>query len=758
MREYHWLVCGLLASMLLHATEAQADDSHEILVKQGHFWLERDDGKRAAEVWNKLFLISPDHPEALYGLATIELKAGRIEPARDYLRRLEQAHSGHPLVAQLEQDLLLSSERNKALLAQARQAVAESDVDEAAKKYRDALGDRLPVGEVGRDYYHRLGYTEGGLLEAIDGLRRLEAQTPRDPLLQLALARHLARNEPTRLEAIGRLARLSTNYDVGSEATESWRDALLWLGKPTAEHRPLYATYVELYPHDEEIRALLQRASQAGTQAAGAPPKPDPLRLRTDAAMKLIESGNPARARVEFQAVLAQRPNDSEALGGMGVLSMREGNWGQAHDYLVRARRGNAAWQSSLSIAQYWVDVERARGLVQQGKIAEARTLADSLVKRNSNEAAAKDLLAEILVAQGEAKGAIAIYREALGRRPDDAELRFRLARLYQQEGRDAEARAMLDELLRQHPYDPEVLYANAALAADAGNWEAVRDGLAQIPLDQRTPPMRHLRATADLRLRLAEAQTLARAGKKAEALQLLGDVRAEAGSNFDVLNAVAEAYVDMGAAARGLALLGPLRTQGHERGTGASIAYVGLLLESGQDVEAAVILRHLEQQNLTDAQRARVDALSDVHIVRRANSLMERGEAAAAQDALARVLAKRPDDPEALNSLARSYTLAGQASRALEIYESLRQSHPDNARIRMGLAEAALQMGDQRRARREADTAADLAPANVDVLTRAAQVHQQLGRTADAAKLLERAARLDLRGAAPDTRNPGQK
>ncbi len=781
MRRYNQIACGLLVTLLHHAGWAQ-NDASQVLTEQGIFWQAQQDSQRAAQAWNKLLLISPENPQALYGLGIIELYVKKPEAARAYLERLKQAQPNHPLVTQLEQDILLSSDENRALLEEARQAIASDDSEVALAKYRQALGGRSPVGEVGRAYYSVLGYTPGGLSEAIAGLQHLVGQSPEDSGLQLALARHLARNESTRLEGIRRLARLSARSDIGSEATESWRGALTWLGPPQPDARPLFTEYLAKHPDDADIRAQLQQGvamGQGQTSVRGAAvPRPDPLRKRTDAAMKLVESGDTTRARAEFEAILAKRPNDSEALGGMGVLAMRDGNWQQAHEYLTRARRGNAAWQPSLSKAQYWIDVEKARALYQAGKTDEARKLLNQAVKLAPKESAANVLLADIKLDEGKTAEAVQDYRAALQRRPDDIQavtglskaarssgddegarkllenalaknpdnpwLRYQLAELYQDAGREQEARGLIDGLLVTHPNDPVALYASALFSASKQQWIEARDKLERIPAAQRTFPMNQLHAMVTRRSQIDEAVSLAHGGRKAEVLAWLGQIEADSANDFDMLSAVARAYVDIGEPARGLALLRPLREQGQARSVDASIAYVGLLLASDQDVEASIVLRQLQGKNLTVSQRRMLAELSDTYQIRQADLLTERGDLAAAHDTLAPVLERRPNDLAARGTLARIYAASGQGDKALEIYEALLRSDPDNPDLHLGLAQISQQLREYRQAEREAEIAVSLAPEDVKVLTAAARIYRLSGKSGDAAKLLERAVALE--------------
>ncbi len=602
--------------------QAPADEASRVLAEQGRFWQERGDQARAAEAWKKLLLVEPESAQALYGLATVELKEGRPAQARAYLERLRNVQPGSPLLALLEQDMRLHEGNNMAVLEEARLLAASQELDDALAKYRQALGDWRPVGDVGREYYGYLGYAEGGLQEAITGLRRLAAQSPGDPQVQLLLARHLARNESTRLDGIRHLASLSKRADIGSDAAESWRDALAWLGPPRPEAQPLFTAYLEAHPDDQEIRAQLEQgivaaqkqvaeaARRKADEAKPAAPRPDPLRRRTDAAMKLLESGDTGRARAEFEAVLAQRPDQSEALGGLGIVAMRAGDWRQAHDYLSRARRGNAAWQASLDAVQYWVDVEDAQALLGAGNLDEARKRAQRAARQNPRELAAQRVLADVLAHEGHTAQAIAAYRALLDRQPGDVQLRSRLAQLHLHAGNEAEASRLLDDLLAADPDDPQALFASARLAAEQGQWRTAHDTLERIPAAKRTLAMSQLHEAARNQVDLAQAAELLQLGKKTEALALLGRVQSGLPVGNEGLGRIARMYLQLGETESAMALMGPLRAMAGKRSVDASIAYAQLLLASDQRIEAGVVLRHLSTRALTAAQQADVDSL----------------------------------------------------------------------------------------------------------------------------------------------------
>lgn len=784
MSPYKQLVLGLCVAFLPTVGWAADDDTTKALIDQGNYWQTRHDGPRATEVWNKLLLVSPNNPQALYGLATLKLADNQLNEARSYLQKLKTAHPQSLLTPLLEQDISLHTAKNLATLEQARIQATSGDLEQAIAGYKDALGGQLPQGKVGWEYYTYLGYIDGGLPEAITGLQRLSKQWPNDPQIALSLARHLARNESTRPEGIRRLAVLAERKDIGSEVTEIWRDALTWLGPPNSDTSKLFEQYLSKNPDDQEIRDLLQqgaklRAEHKRTAKIASIPRVDPLRERADRAMKLLDQGDTARAEAELKAILAKRPNDNQALGDMGVVYMRQGNWSEARKYLTKARRGNRGWQQALSSAEYWDDIERADALRQAGKFQEAQKLLEQATKRQPNDVAANVMLADILLDEGKSTQAKTAYQDilrrspgnvgalegiakvarqsgdiesarhsledALGADPGNPWLRYQLAQLYQSEGRVQDARGLIDGLLLTNPDDPQALYVSAMMAAERDDLTLAYNALNRIPSDKRTVPMRNLHTTIGRKLQIQQAVQLSREGRKSEALAILGQIEQSAGeNNIEILGAVARAYAEMGELARGLAVLRPLRQQGGARSVDASLTYAGLLLSSNQDVEAAIVMRQLATQQMTIAQRQSLGDLSDVYRIRQADALRQRGDLAGAYEMLSPVLEKKPNDPDAVAALARTYAASGDGAKASELYDNLLRADPDNASLHLGAAQVAQQLKNDRDAVRQARIAVSLAPDQIDILSGAARVFRAQGKTSEAQELLKKAVALE--------------
>ena len=221
------LILGIIASLVTMPALAQ-NAAERALVEQGQYWQSKGDSQRAAEAWRKLLAMNPAQADAIYGLARAALKDEKPDDAAKYLEQLRKASPGSPLIARLEQEILLK--RSAPQVAAARELARAGQTGKAIENYQAALGNKAPSGPLAIEYYQTLGGTPGGWDEAKRGLEELARESPNDTSIALALAQHLTYRESTRRQGIAQLARLAGVPEVADAATNSWRRALAWTG------------------------------------------------------------------------------------------------------------------------------------------------------------------------------------------------------------------------------------------------------------------------------------------------------------------------------------------------------------------------------------------------------------------------------------------------------------------------------------------------------------------------------------------------
>jgi tetratricopeptide (TPR) repeat protein len=453
------LILGVAAALIQNAVFAQ--DPVNLLIEQGQYWQSRGNGLRATEAWQKLLRLNAAQPDALYGMGLVELEAKRPEAARDYLARLRHASPGSPLAGRLEQAIDLSG--NIRQLEDARRFARSGDSAQAVAAYRQALGGKPPQGDLALEYYQTVGGTPQGWDEARQGLERIAWESPNDAQVALALAQHLTYRENTRRDGIQRLAALAAHPTVGAAATDAWRRTLGWIGTNPSD-MPLYQAFLRRNPDDAEIKRLVDAVTRQDIatlrkDAAGRESEPDapmtvqapvdPLRTRSSDGFKALAAGNLAKAETDFRAVLTQRRDDGDALGGLGIVRLRQERFSESRELLTRAtHQGSAArWRTALDSATFWSLVEQAKVARGGNDLDTAQRLLERAVQLNPTEITAENALADVLAQRGTLDAAEASYRHVLVRHAANPDAVRGLVGVLVRNNKPDEALALIDGL-----------------------------------------------------------------------------------------------------------------------------------------------------------------------------------------------------------------------------------------------------------------------------------------------------------------------
>ncbi|MGD4803496.1 tetratricopeptide repeat protein, partial [Xanthomonas citri pv. citri] len=439
-------LAGMLELCLLAAPAAHAQTSAtRQLVEQGNYWHDQGRDDLAADTWKKLLGIDPDQPDALLGLAQIDLAQGRQSEARKRLQQLEGAHPQSPQAQRLRVAIgarARSSAGEDSNLRNARRAASAGRYVEAARSYEAAFAGKPPPPNLALEYYQSLAGTPTGWERARDGLRRLQSSDPDNPSVQLALAQVLSYREPTRRDGIAQLRTLAQRADVGGPARSSWRQALLWLNAGMAD-APLYQAFLAGTPNDAEVTAKL---GQLRAQRTTATTPADPNGVLLGEGFRALSANNLSAAEQRFTQVLRARARDPEALGGLGSVRLRQQRFAEAQELLRPAAAGNGKWRNALESARYWQQLQQAETARARGDLAQARQLIEQAVQLLPNEPAGHVALGD-LQAAGDPVAAEASYRKALARDADNAGALQGLVGLYSRQGRLQEASALFDRL-----------------------------------------------------------------------------------------------------------------------------------------------------------------------------------------------------------------------------------------------------------------------------------------------------------------------
>lgn len=400
LRIRRFLIVFIIAMLTPLTVVAQSSD----LIDQARYWEQRGRYDLANEAWLKLLRTNPNNAEALAGIAVNEARTGQQAAAQVYLDKLKAAHPNHPSINSIEGTIRQSSITDDQL-AKARGLARQRRYAEAIAVYEELFGGLKPAGRLALEYYQTMAGAEGKWEKARKGLTRLKKENPEDPLYALAFAQHLTYKEKSRRRGISNLAELTSVPAIAKQAQDAWRQALIWLdAKPRDES--LFIAYYNRFGEDKTVRERLDRlreqmsVEQGGSPAAETPV--DPTAPLLQKAFEGLNLGELDVAEINFLEVLSIEPNNSNALGGMGVVRLRQERFDDAENILTRAIQAKPGeghkWQEALQSATFWATVRRAEALKDDGQNEAALALLQQALAMPNADVSARTTYAALLV------------------------------------------------------------------------------------------------------------------------------------------------------------------------------------------------------------------------------------------------------------------------------------------------------------------------------------------------------------------------
>nr|WP_246025060.1 cellulose synthase subunit BcsC-related outer membrane protein [Paraburkholderia dinghuensis] len=434
---------GGVALTLPPVVHAATPDPLAALIDQGKYWQAHGRGDLAEQSWQKVLRINPKQPDALFGMGLVMADRKNGSAAEQYLAQLRQVAPNYPGIDELGHRLGQTSPRDQ-VVTEARQLAQAGKSASAVEDYRKALAGQPATPQLRLEYYQALSATPNGWDEARKGLEDLARENPQDPRFALAYAQHLTYRDTTRRDGIARLEQLASDSQVGQQARASWRQALLWLAARPSD-QPLYDAYLKIVPDDPAVKARYESMVKSGGEARSRAQEnaANDIRGRViGEGFAALDRGDLVTARARFSSVLATSPNDGDALGGMGIIELKQEHFAAARDYLERASRaGNPArWREALTSATYWTYISEALGAQSNGDFAKAKSLFERAIALNPSDVTAQVMLGEGLLNNHDPQGAEQAFRMALRRQADNPDAIRGLVGALAAQGRGDEA------------------------------------------------------------------------------------------------------------------------------------------------------------------------------------------------------------------------------------------------------------------------------------------------------------------------------
>lgn len=719
-RQLTTLILPALAAALLASLAANALADSELsatLIGSARLWEQKKRVDLARAALEKLLAVEPDNPHALYLLGMMELRANRIDPARNALKQLQQKQPAHALTQALA-DALRVETVDRLRMAKARFFAKDAKFDEAAAALHEIFPQGAPTGDLGVEYWRIVGQSAGNWNEARDGLEKLAREEPENPLPGLALAELQTHRPDNRAAAVPSPAQQArTTAAHPASPTPSMQEIVALAGQRLGDSR--YTEAAEFY--EQASKQDVARRAQWAARAEDA--RRQAVLKEARAALQANDIGGAER---RIQQVLAQEAGYADALALLARLKLAQQQPGAAE----------ALYRHALAAApEHAGAFNGLLDLLEAGKRPlETVALAET---RPGQSAALGPRIARWLrdAADGELAGnhpskAMALLERALRHAPAQAWVRHDLARLYARLGLPALGEAVMREGMLTAPASAEMRHAHALFLAGEDRFDEAIGALDGVPAAERTASMNGLRT------RLQVQRLLHQAGPDKNRQALLAQAEVAAGTDAELLADVAAARFDFGERESALSRLRELAAR--QPSPDIALRLARLLARAGNpDLLERQLQTIAAMPGLVPQQR---EQLADLHIT----GLLQRVAMLApdaAQAALQSGLSAYPDHQRLLAALAERKALRGETAAAADIYRQLIARDADNLDARIELAKILRKQGQLKTARRELD-AAQVRAAPGDLDTRRALIRQYLVLE-DAAMARKLAARL---------------
>jgi Tfp pilus assembly protein PilF len=397
------------------------------LLAQAKYWWAQHQPAQSLDSLRRLLALDPTNTDALALRAQIELAQGDSVSASQDLATLKQLQPNNPQLpelAQMQHEAANPIDTNA--LTAARSAAQSGNFASAVSLYQQSFHGTAPPTGYSVEYYQTLAGTPNGWPQAVAGLGNLVAANPSDLQAQLAFASVETYQPQTRQTGISRLASLTAFPSVAPAAASAWKQALAFLPEDPSSI-PAYQAYLAKYPNDPTVQNLVT--------AANAPQPVNPADAEANARAQgyaALKADQLSQAAAYFQTALAANPNDADALGGMGLVNLREGRTSAAQKYLQAAIAANpseqAQWQAALSGAARGADYHAASAMIAAGNYAGAERQLRQIIDAGGNVTGAEEMLADAQTKQGDTAGAEATYRQILASDPNNGQALVGLA------------------------------------------------------------------------------------------------------------------------------------------------------------------------------------------------------------------------------------------------------------------------------------------------------------------------------------------
>lgn len=789
----------VFSSQSFSAQNSTEQNQYNTLFQQADFWMAKQRPNLAEDSLQRILLSDPNNLKALYKLAQLSAQNHDAEAKKQYIDKIKSIDPDSLYLERLQNPLSHSS-----LLSKARSLSSEGQYSQAVSYYQKAFNGHVPPEEFAVEYYLTLAGTKGGVDQARDALYKLYREHPDDSVFKIAYAKVLTYKESTRRRGIEILEKEDKSHpDVDKSWRQAllWLGANSSDRRLYDAYLSKYPNDQEVAEHFKKATTLT--ATQAGSMARVRGYKAYKkgqndvalrefrLALRYDkhdaasiAGIGLVNlSLNHLKVAYEYlDKAIKLAPNGADQW-----TVARDSAYFYAHLNDVKQLAKNGQYDSALSkldTLKYYNDkqeldaqITKADILQKENKLTQALIIYNSILIKDSTNLPARivlmhvlqkedewgeasalvqtlppsvqkefkqEALSQALVLKSEAESqsasmALSTLRQASNLAPSDPWIRLDLARTLNKVDNPQAAESLLARGVKQYGTATD-RYVAALYAQEQKHWSDVIAMLKPIPKVQQDKKIIQLKNMATLQLSLVRIKQLQNVGDMMGARKIISTLYQTTPSSVSDEGSIASAIYQSGQHDLALSYL-----QTYPPALDQPIEDYRTLLtvmaKAGDPDDANHLLQQLSgRQVLSSDDHLAIHHIRNDLTIIQADKLRNDGQLAQAYELLADRMRLYPNNADLLLAMGRLYRTGHKDDKALQIYQYVFKTNPQNLSAIEGVVSIELSLQKLDLAKATVDDVPKGIANNPRVLLLKARVESALGNNGDALKVLSQA------------------
>ena len=380
----------------------------------------------------RLELIDPNNPDVVAARFRSLLRQGDIDGAQKQLDRLSQLAPSSNAYKSSRTPMLLSTPDGRQALQQARLQATTGHAEEAVASYNKLFNGAPPEGDIAVEYWSTVAKIPARRGEAINQLKRINADAPGHTGLQNNLALLLFSSD-RRDEGFAVLEQMAKSNAGREGASKIWYGQIKDMPVSDASVSAL-KKYLSIFSDGDSVAAAQSQLAEQQKQLA------DPAFRARAQGLAAVDSGMAGKAIPELQQAVRANPKDSEALGALGQAYSQKGDRANAVANLEKAlaldphSSNNDKWNSLLKVNRYWLAIQQGDAALKANNPDRAERLFQQARNVDNTDSYAVLGLGDVAMARKDYPAAERYYQQTLRMDSGNTNAVRGLANIYRQQ------------------------------------------------------------------------------------------------------------------------------------------------------------------------------------------------------------------------------------------------------------------------------------------------------------------------------------